>query len=248
MLPATKADHLGTRLLSLHGDDGRALVEIIAELEQEVRREPRNLVAATAYAHALRVGGLRAAANAETERCYQMWRRLPAVSPGMTLNVATSLTDARMLVEAKRVMSTLEGRPLETHEQVRLGHLVAHLALRYGELEWLAARDPAQPVLAYLLHHQLASRWSAQQQAVDALMGERILSASWEILGLGEDNAYCLAVDYFTDDTSYAQIEALQTGLWDVVEGVWGEHLPLLVQHVTFTVYGPQVPLEGMKP
>ncbi|MFZ6184578.1 hypothetical protein [Nannocystis pusilla] len=114
-LPALKSVELGERLRTLHGDDGALLAEILRTLAQEVEREPRNLIASTAYGHALVLAGKAAEARREARRALELWRSLPAVPPAVTLNVVAGLADAGLAAEAKRTLESLADRRVRTY-------------------------------------------------------------------------------------------------------------------------------------
>lgn len=243
-LPALKSVDLGERLQTLHGDDGPLLAEILRELAQEVEREPRNLIASTAYGHALVLAGKAAEARREARRALELWRSLPAVPPAVTLDVTAGLTDAGLVAEAKRVLESLDGRALgEQDEQLRAEHAL-RIGVRFGEVEWWARRS-RDAVLPFLAEAGLSERWGAVVSSVESALGPRIVRLDASIEGL-EDGQRELVLQYWTDSHSYSELSRLHDEVWDAVERAVAAGAPDPARHVVFMIYGPVVPLEEL--
>ncbi|PCC70402.1 hypothetical protein SAMN02745121_07930 [Nannocystis exedens] len=244
-LPALKSVALHKRLQSFEAHHGSLLAEVLHELAQEAAREPRNLIASTTYNNALVLAGKAREARAEAARGFELWRSLPAVSPEISLNLAAGLGDAGLVVQAKRVLASLDERALGELDAARV-EIAAQIAVRHGELEWFAARRPDHPMLEFLARHELVEGWQARQSAIEAALGERVSSFGASIVGI--DGVHDrLALYYWTDADSYAEIDQLQDQLLDVLEGVPGGSSHL-IGRVVFTVYGPEIPLEELRP
>lgn len=244
-LPALKSEALGQRLQSLHGDEGPLLAEILRELAQEVEREPRNLIASTAYGHALVLAGRGAEARREARRGFELWRSLPAVSPAATLNVVAGLADAGLVTEAKQALGSLDGRLLgERDERLRAEHAL-QIGVRFGEVEWWAARS-RDAILPFLSQAGLAMHWRAIASAIEAALGARIVRLDAALEGL--DDAKQLVLQYWTDSLSYAELSRLQDEAWDAVDRAVAAGAADPTGRVVFMIYGPVVPIEEIGP
>ena len=169
---------------------------------------------------------------------------LPAVPPEISLNLAAGLGDAGLVAEARRVLASLDDRPLAELDEARV-EIAAQMAVRHGELAWFAARWPDHPMLDFLSTHELVEGWQARQSAIEATIGPRVASFRASIVALDGIHDR-LALYYWTDATSYAEIDRLQEALLDAVDAVPGGSSHL-IGRVVFTVYGPEIPLAELR-
>lgn len=232
---------------ALGGDDRAELSEILSELTEEVAREPANLIASTALTAAFVLAGRRREVCQEVERSLRLWRSLPAAAPFITLNVAAGLCEAGRVGEAKELLTTLAKRYLDPLENERRVQISAHIAIRFGEIQWFFDQEMISPVLLFLRENELAARWDAQQRSIEAAIGPRVLTVVAEVLTFDDDSRR-LVLDYFTDATSYTEIGELQDLIWDTVESVWTSEFERVARRVAFVVHGPEIPLEDIGP
>ncbi len=250
MLPQRKAALLGEALNGLSNDDGPQLSRLLWQLRHEVKNDPADLMAATALNHALALAGLTGEARTAALRSLTMLRSVPIVPVDIHLNVVAVIADAGFATDARRCLENLDARDMDADARARHRGLALDLALRYGDLTWLSSRLPEALEVSHLQRHRLVDWWPRHQQQVEAAIGPRVASFRFEMVGF-EDGSARLVLDYFTDATSYAEVEQLDAGLWRALSPLHEQHPDgpgMLLGAVLLSVHGPQIPLEDLTP
>lgn len=250
MLPQRKASLLGMELTTLSNDDGERLAKILWQLRHEVRSDPSDLWAVAALGTAQALAGLTAEACRTAIRSLELLESVPIVPADLQLNVAVRLLDAGFMKAAKRCLERLESRLLEAYAQERRQALSLGVALRSGDFDWLEPRLTGSFELENLRNHGLHEWWPRHQQLVEAAIGARVSSFEHEAVQL-DDGTHRLVLDYFTDATSYAEVERLDAAMWEALKPLHHDHPDgpgMLLGAVILTVHGPKIPLEDLAP
>lgn len=247
VLPLLKAEVLGTELNHLTRDDGARLAEILGELDAEARREPGNLLTATALTHALSLAGRTTEARAEAQRSFQVMSRLPAVDPRVRLNVLSGLADTGQFADIIACATPLLTRELPPEQRYRLVRSLLGASLRTGDPQYYALLDlEPPPEFVFLQRAGLIDWWPRQQQAIEAKIGPRVARDAYQMFTDPESGTVELALDYYTDATSQEAVEALYEQLDDILDALYADHPDgpgATLGKIIIAITGPYIPL-----
>jgi len=247
VLPLLKAELLGPELNHLTSDDGVRLAAILGELDAEARREPGNLLTATALTHALSLAGRTSEARAEAQRSFQLMTRLPAVDPRVRLNVLSGLADTGQFADIPACATPLLTRDLPPEQRYRLVRSLCGASLRTGDPQYYALLNlEPPPEFVFLQRAGLTDWWPRQQQAIEAKIGPRVARDAYQLWTDDEAGTVELALDYYTDAATPAAVNALWEQADDILDALYADHPDgpgATLGKVILAFHGPYIPL-----
>lgn len=248
------AANLVVELQELTAEDGARLHQIIWRLEREIHRSPRDVETSIAYNHALACAGRAQDARREAQRALGLIRErafMPSIPAFMIMNVAGALCDGGLAEEAEACLEEAHRRPHLLPEEAELmRHHGLGFALRFGELEWFAARLGSAAYLDFIRERGLSAWWPRQQRAIEAAIGDRVASTVFEVVDYF-DGTDRIVARYHTDAHGHSEIDRLNDVVLEAVAQAYGEHPDgpgAFLGHVVITVHGPEIPIEELDP